>query len=96
MFQCSVYYSRTEDASFDHAYYLEQHIPMVVKALGPDSTVVEQGVEGPHIAAAHFTFASREDFDMAMERYAAAGLPDDRLSFTSITAVRQLSETVLL
>lgn len=94
MFQYSVYYPKTAGASFDHDYYRDHHVPMVTKIFGLDSAVIERGVDGPHEAACHFLFATREDCDAAFERAAEAGVSDDIKNYTSIVPVRQLSEVI--
>ena len=59
MMRFSVFYPTTEGATFDHDYYRNQHVPLAVKTWSPVSTEIDKGIDGPYVAAVHFTFDSR-------------------------------------
>ena len=58
MIRLSVFYLTTEGAAFDHDYYRDQHVPLAVKTWGIDAYEIDKGVDGPYVAAVHFTFES--------------------------------------
>ena len=47
MIRVSVFYPKTEGASFDHDYYREKHVPLCVKTLGPQGRRDRQGPRRP-------------------------------------------------
>ena len=66
MIRLSVLYPSTEGASFDHDYYRDKHVPLAVKNWGLDGAEIDKGLDGPYIAAVHFTFESPEALATAM------------------------------
>ncbi|MEK0443220.1 MAG: EthD family reductase [Ilumatobacteraceae bacterium] len=94
MIRVSVYYPSTEGAAFDHEYYRTTHVPLAQKAWSPISTTVEKGVNGPHVAAVHMTFASMDDFNAAMGSPLTGDVMTDVANYTSIVPVMQISEVV--
>ena len=89
----SVFYPVTEGATFDHDYYRDKHIPLVVKTWSPLEAKVDRGIDGPYVAAAHMLFADRAAFDAAMALQETADVRADIANYTTISAVRQISET---
>ena len=49
MIRFSVYYPKTEGASFDHDYYRDSHVPLAMSTWGlaADQVVIEKGIDGP-------------------------------------------------
>ena len=68
MIRLSVFYPTTEGATFDHDYYRDKHVPLVVKTWGLDGAEIDKGVDGPYVAAVHFKFESLEAVGAAMGR----------------------------
>ena len=94
MIRVSVYYPTTEGATFDHDYYRTTHVPLAQKAWSPVSTTIEKGVNGPHVAAVHMTFASLDAFNAAMGSPLTGDVMADVANYTSIAPVMQISEVV--
>ena len=94
MIQASVYYPTTEGSTFDHDYYRNTHVPLVQKAWFPLSVTIEKGVNGPHVAAIHVTFASMDAFNAALGSPHTAGVMADVANYTNIAPVMQISEVV--
>jgi uncharacterized protein (TIGR02118 family) len=94
MIRVSVFYPATEGASFDHDYYREKHVPLVVRTWSPRSVEIDKGVDGPHVAAVHLTFDSLDALQQAMAGEGTAELMADVANYTTITAVLQTSEIV--
>src|SRR2546423_11759500 len=55
MIRLSVYYPTTEGATFDHDYYREKHVPFVVNTWAANGAEIDKGIDGPYVAAVHFT-----------------------------------------
>jgi uncharacterized protein (TIGR02118 family) len=66
MIRLSVFYPSTEGAAFDHDYYRDTHVPLAVKTWGLDGAEIDKGVDGPYVAAVHFTFDSLDALGAAM------------------------------
>ena len=94
MIRLSVYYPATDGATFDHDYYRDTHVPLCVSAWAPNNAEIEKGIDGPNVAAVHFTFASLEAMGAAMGAAATAEVIADVAKYTSITPVMQTSEIV--
>ena len=92
MIRLSVLYPVTEGATFDHDYYRDSHVPLAVATWQPLRTEIDRGIDGPYVAAVHFTFASTDDLAVAMAAEGTAAIRADVPNYTSITPVRQLSE----
>jgi uncharacterized protein (TIGR02118 family) len=90
----SVYYPKTEGASFDHDYYATSHVPLALKTWGLDSADIDKGVDGPYEAAVHFTFDSMDAFGAALGAAGTAEVMADVANYTTITPVTQTSEIV--
>jgi uncharacterized protein (TIGR02118 family) len=94
VFRYSVFYPRTEGATFDHDYYRAVHVPLAAQTWNPVAVEVDKGVDGPFVAVAHFTFASHEALTTALASEGTARIRADIPNYTTITAIRQVSEIV--
>jgi uncharacterized protein (TIGR02118 family) len=94
MIRLSVLYPTTEGASFDHGYYHDVHVPLAVRTWGLDGASIDKGIDGPYVAAVHFTFASLEAIGEAMGKPGTADVLGDLPNFTTIAPVMQTSEMV--
>jgi uncharacterized protein (TIGR02118 family) len=94
MIRLSVFYPSTEGATFDHDYYRTNHVPLAVKTWGLDGAEIDKGIDGPYVAAVHFTFESLEALGAAMNAEGTGAVLADVANYTSITPVLQTSEVV--
>ena len=94
MIRLSVYYPKTDGASFDHDYYRNKHVPLAVKTWGLDGAEIDKGVDGPHVAAVHFKFDSIEALGAAMGAEGTADVLADVANYTTIAPVLQTSQIV--
>jgi uncharacterized protein (TIGR02118 family) len=94
MIRLSVLYPATEGASFDHDYYRDTHVPLAVRTWGLDGAAVDRGLDGPYVAAVHFTFPSMEALGEAMAEEGTAAVMADAANYTTIVPVLQTSEIV--
>ena len=94
MIRLSVFYPATEGATFDHDYYREKHVPLAVSSWGLDGAEIDKGLDGPYVAAVHFTFDSLEAMQTAMGSERTGELMADMVNFTTISPVLQTSEIV--
>lgn len=94
MIRLSVMYPTTEGATFDHGYYRNSHVPLAVKTWGLAGAEIDKGVDGPYVAAVHFTFESVEALHAAMGMEGTADVLADVANYTTITPVMQTSEIV--
>jgi uncharacterized protein (TIGR02118 family) len=103
MIKVTVLYANGEGNKFDMGYYLNTHMPMVRKLLGPalKGMAVEQGLGGgapgspaPFLAVGHLMFDSVEAFQGAFGRNAQA-VGKDVPNYTNIQPVIQVSEVKL-
>jgi uncharacterized protein (TIGR02118 family) len=94
MIRLSVYYPTTEAATFDHDYYRDKHVPLAVKTWGLDGAEIDKGIDGPHVAAVHFTFESVEALGAAMSNEGTGAILADVANYTTIAPVLQTSEIV--
>jgi uncharacterized protein (TIGR02118 family) len=94
MIRLSVFYPTTEGATFDHDYYCNQHVPLAAKTWGIDSYEIDKGVDGPYVAAVHFTFESAEAMQSAMSSEGTGAIMADMADYTTISPVLQTSEIV--
>ena len=103
MKKVSVFYPKTGTSTFDMAYYLEKHIPMVRAKLGSacKGAAVEQGLAGaapgspPAFAAlGHLYFESVESFQTCFGPHAEA-IMGDIPNYTMVEPTIQLSEVKL-
>ncbi len=94
MIRVTVGYPSGEGSTFDHDYYAETHVPLAVAAWAPISAEIDRGVNGPWVAAVHFTFQSMDAFNAAMGSPGTAGVMADVANYTNITPTLQVSEIV--
>lgn len=90
----SVLYPKTEDATFDHEYYRTSHVPLCCATWGLDGAEIDKGIDGPYVAAVHFTFDSPEAMQQALGAPDTAKVVADVANYTTITPVQQVSEVV--
>ena len=96
MIKLSVFYPKSEGATFDHDYYRDKHVPLAIETWGLDAAnvTVEKGIDGPYEAAVHFTFASPEALGAALGSEGTGAVMADVANYTTIQAVVQTSEVV--
>jgi uncharacterized protein (TIGR02118 family) len=94
MIRVTVLYPTTEGATFDHDYYRDNHIPLVLKTWGLDEAEIDRGLNGPYVAAVHFRFPSQEALNAAMQAEGTAAVMADVANYTTIAPVLQTSEIV--
>ena len=94
MIRVSVLYPTTEGATFDHDYYRDTHVPLVLKTWGLERAEIDKGVNGPYVAAVHLEFESLEAMGAAMGSPDTAAVMADVANYTTITPVMQTSEIV--
>jgi uncharacterized protein (TIGR02118 family) len=94
MIRLSVFYPSTDGATFDHDYYRDTHVPLALKAWGLESADIDKGIDGPYVAAVHFTFESMDALGAAMGAEGTGEVMADVANYTSITPVLQTSEIV--
>lgn len=101
MIRVSVMYPNNEGGKFDHDYYANDHINMVVEKLSPLGLVggeINVGIAGgapgapaPYVAVGHITFNSIEEFQSAFGAHAEE-IMGDLPNFTDIEPVIQISQ----
>ena len=94
MIRLSVFYPSTDGATFDHDYYRDKHVPLAVKSWGLDGAEIDKGLDGPYVAAVHFTFDSLEAVQAAMGSEGTGAVLADVANYTTIAPVLQTSEIV--
>jgi uncharacterized protein (TIGR02118 family) len=94
MIRLSVLYPTTEGASFDHDYYRDNHVPLAVSTWGLDGAEIDKGIDGPYVAAVHFSFESIEAMQAAMGVPGTGDVLADVANYTTISPVMQTSEIV--
>jgi uncharacterized protein (TIGR02118 family) len=93
MIRVSVFYPKTDGATFDHDYYRDSHVPLACSTWGV-SAEIDKGVNGPYEAAVHFTFESMDAMGAAMAAEGTGAIMADVPNYTTITPVMQVSEIV--
>jgi uncharacterized protein (TIGR02118 family) len=94
MIRLTVFYPKTEGATFDHDYYRDKHVPLAVKTWGLAGAEIDKGIDGPYEAAVHFKFESPEALGAAMGATGTGDVMADVANYTSIAPVLQTSEIV--
>jgi uncharacterized protein (TIGR02118 family) len=103
MIRVSILYPKTAGGRFDHDYYVQTHMPLSIRLLGPSlrGVSVERGldIQAPgvtltFVAAAHFLCDSVDTFIAAFTPHAAT-LQGDMPNYTDITPIIQFSEVVI-
>jgi uncharacterized protein (TIGR02118 family) len=95
MIRLSVFYPSGDDITFDHDYYRDHHVPLAVKTWGLDGAEIDKGVDGPYLAAVHFTFESMDAMGAAMGAPGTADVMADVANYTNAAPVLQTSEIVV-
>jgi uncharacterized protein (TIGR02118 family) len=90
----SVLYPATEGAAFDHDYYRDRHVPLAARTWNPQSVEIDRQIDGPYVAAVHFTFESLDAMSAALASEGTAAVRADVANYTTIAPVRQVSEIV--
>jgi len=103
MIKVSVFYPYSQGVKFDMGYYLQKHIPMVQKLVGPalKAITVEQGIAGgapgatiTYTTIAHLTFNSVDTFQAAFGAHSTEIMADVP-NYTAIQPIIQISEVKL-
>ena len=103
MIKVSVMYPHREGARFDHAYYRDQHMPLVKARLGKACAyyTVDKGLTGraptdppTYVAMCAFICDSVEAYEAAMQVHRAEVLRDIA-NYTDLVPVVQFSEIVV-
>lgn len=103
MIKVTVLYPNGDGTRFDHDYYVQKHIPLVVELLGPGGLrrgEVERGLAGgdgsappPFHAGVHLYFDSMEAFGAALAPHADR-IMGDIPRYTNAAPIFQYSEVV--
>lgn len=103
MIRVVVAYPNQPGATFDEAYYLGTHIPLVRKRLGPLGMVrceIDKGLAGgapgapaPYLFVAHLYFNRLEDIQNGMATHGAEVMGDIP-NYTNIQPTIQIGEIV--
>jgi uncharacterized protein (TIGR02118 family) len=94
MIRLTVLYPATDNATFDHNYYRDTHVPLCVRTWGLDGAEIDKGIDGPYVAAVHFKFDSLDAIQAALTSEGTSAVLADVPNYTSITPVLQTSEIV--
>jgi uncharacterized protein (TIGR02118 family) len=94
MIRLSVLYPASEGAKFDHDYYRTKHVPLCLQTWGIAGAEIDKGMDGPYVAAVHFTFDSPEALQKAMSSEGTGAILADVANYTTIAPVLQTSEIV--
>jgi len=101
MVRISVFYPNESGKRFDHGYYAQKHMPLVMnrlKGFGLLRFEVDKGLAGgapgasaPFVAAGHLYFNSAADFEKGMGAHGAELLADIP-NYTDLSPQIQVSE----
>ena len=100
MIRVSVYYPNNSGARFDHDYYANKHMPMVLEKLGALVVrgEVDKGIGGAapdapatYVAVGHLIFNSLEDFQQGFGSHGDE-IMGDIPNYTDIEPIIQVSE----
>ena len=100
MIKVSVFYPNSTDAKFDMPYYVNRHMKMVQRLVGPPlkGMAVEHGISGmdpgsraAYIAMGHLLFESVADFQSSFGAHAAE-IVADVPNYTNTQPIIQISE----
>jgi uncharacterized protein (TIGR02118 family) len=103
MVKVSVLYPNRADSRFDMTYYIDHHIPMVRRLLGPalKGVSVEHGISGeppgspaPYIAMCHLLFDSLQAFQSSFSPHAQE-IMEDIPKYTNSEPLVQIGEVKL-
>jgi uncharacterized protein (TIGR02118 family) len=103
MIKVSVLYPNRADTKFDMTYYLDHHIPMVRRLLGPalKGVQVEHGISGyeqgstaPYVATGHLVFDSLQVFQAGFGQHGRE-IVGDIPNYTNSEPLIQVGEVKL-
>jgi uncharacterized protein (TIGR02118 family) len=103
MIKVSVMYPNASDATFDMAYYLDRHMPMVRDLMGGvlKGVNIEEGLAGgqpgvppPYTVLCHLLFDSVDAFQSAFDTHSPAILADIP-NYTNTQPTLQISQVKL-
>jgi uncharacterized protein (TIGR02118 family) len=103
MIKVSVMYPNKAGARFDHAYYLDRHLPMVKARMGSSLVhyTVDKGVAGggpgdpaPYLAIVHLHCDSLDEFQRGFGPHAQE-IMGDIANYTDQTPLVQISEVLV-
>jgi len=103
MIKVSVMYPMQPGAKFDMAYYVNRHMPLVQKLVGPSlkRVAVDQGISGvepgstaPYVAIGHALFETIADFQNSFGPHAQTIMADIP-NYSNVPPVIQISEVKL-
>ncbi len=103
MIKVSVLYPNTPGARFDHAYYRDQHLPMVKARMGDSCKfyTIDKGIAGgtpdapaTYIAMCHIFSDSVATFDAGFGPHATE-IEGDISNYTDLTPTLQISEVIV-
>jgi uncharacterized protein (TIGR02118 family) len=98
MIRVSVLYAKKEGYVFDHDYYSQKHMPLVVSKLTPFgllSTAVDKTAtnDEPFVCIGYMTFESLRNWQEGFEAVGGE-LVDDIKNYTNLAPIIQVSEIV--
>jgi len=103
MIRVAVLYANKPEGKFDHAYYANHHVKMVVEKFGPMGLVrgeIDKGISGaspgappPYVCVGYLVFNSIEDFQKAWATHSEQIMADIP-NYTNIEPQLQISEIV--
>src|SRR5262245_6399278 len=103
MIKVSVIYPGRPGAKFDHAYYRDQHLPLIKRRMGDALRyyTIDKGLSGatrdspaPYVAACHLHCDSVEAYNAAFGPHARE-ISTDVGTFTDVKPSVQISEVVV-
>jgi len=103
MIKVSVIYAHSDDATFDHDYYRDKHLPMIKELMGDNCLyyTIDKGIAGgapgsaaPFIAICHIFCESLEKFQAGFGPNAKS-ISADVANYTNIAPVIQISDVVV-
>jgi uncharacterized protein (TIGR02118 family) len=90
----SVFYPKSDGATFDHDYYRDSHVPLCLETWGLAGAEIDRGVDGPYLAAVHFRFDSLNELQQAMAAPGTGAILADVANYTNVQPTLQTSEIV--
>jgi uncharacterized protein (TIGR02118 family) len=95
MIRVSVLYPKSEGTTFDMDYYKTKHRDLCFQVL-PDlkRMDVEQGLDGPYIAAGHLFFDNMEELQRSMGGPDAVKAQEDVRNYTNCEPAIQISQVI--
>ena len=95
MIRVSVYYPKGDGITFNMDYYKSTHRQICMDVF-PDmkSMEIEQGIDGPYIAAGHLFFDSMDDVQKNMSSPDAGKAQADVVNYTNSIPTLQISQVI--